>query len=248
VRFRLPAVGIVASWLIACSEQQERRAASSFGLPPAAPSPVLSSSPPIASAADHPAGAPPENDVSQHAILQTIASSYTTFFRADGMWWAPYDCWAPPADAARMSAAPPGVAHGRKVYTLQIADFTAYARETGSTAEATGGRSREPRVTTVPGAEQVIVKVSYEPTEDPAASKTRGVKPASSGGRAYYPGEQKDLFVMYRPTNKAFATDAGWLYGTVSPDGKTVTSSGQVKSCMGCHQKAPHGRLFGVTD
>ena len=41
-------------------------------------------------------------------------------------------------------------------------------------------------------------------------------------------------------------TDEGWVYGTVSADGKTVTSAGRVQSCMNCHQDAPHDRLFGV--
>jgi hypothetical protein len=41
-------------------------------------------------------------------------------------------------------------------------------------------------------------------------------------------------------------TDAGWVYGTVTPDGKQVTSAGRVESCMGCHQDAPHDRLFGL--
>lgn len=42
-------------------------------------------------------------------------------------------------------------------------------------------------------------------------------------------------------------TDDGWIYGTVAADGRTVTSAGKVQSCMGCHLKAPHGRLFGVS-
>jgi hypothetical protein len=39
---------------------------------------------------------------------------------------------------------------------------------------------------------------------------------------------------------------AGWVYGTVAPDG-TVTSAGRVASCMGCHTpSAKHERLFGL--
>jgi hypothetical protein len=41
-------------------------------------------------------------------------------------------------------------------------------------------------------------------------------------------------------------TDAGWIYGTITPDG-AVTSAGRVGSCMSCHvDQAPHERLFGV--
>jgi hypothetical protein len=41
-------------------------------------------------------------------------------------------------------------------------------------------------------------------------------------------------------------TDAGWVYGTVTPDGKTVTSSGKVETCLKCHVEAPGDRLFGI--
>ena len=41
-------------------------------------------------------------------------------------------------------------------------------------------------------------------------------------------------------------TDAGWIYGTLTPDGKTVTSAGRVQRCMDCHDVAPHDRLFGL--
>ena len=40
--------------------------------------------------------------------------------------------------------------------------------------------------------------------------------------------------------------DSGWVYGTVSSDGQGVTSAGQVRTCMGCHEQAPHDRLFGI--
>ena len=41
-------------------------------------------------------------------------------------------------------------------------------------------------------------------------------------------------------------TDAGWVYGTVSADGKQVNASGRIASCMKCHQQAKHDRLFGL--
>jgi hypothetical protein len=41
-------------------------------------------------------------------------------------------------------------------------------------------------------------------------------------------------------------SDAGWIYGTVAPDG-TVTSAGRVANCMGCHTSdARRERLFGL--
>ena len=40
-------------------------------------------------------------------------------------------------------------------------------------------------------------------------------------------------------------TDEGWVYGTVSPDGKAVGAAGRVASCMKCHAEAKSDRLFG---
>jgi hypothetical protein len=47
---------------------------------------------------------------------------------------------------------------------------------------------------------------------------------------------------------KTPGTDNGWVYGTVTADGKQVTSAGRVKSCMACHQRAPNDRVFGPSD
>jgi hypothetical protein len=186
------------------------------------------------------------NDAKQHPALLAIAGQYGSFARADGTHWSQLDCRAPPDDPAHLSSAAEGTAHGRKVFVLRLFDFETYARETGGRAPAPS-TARLGQGRPVPGVEQALVKVSYEPTEDAAkAQPFAGIAPAVHQGKRYYPGEQKDLFVMYRPTDKSVATDDGWLYGTVSPDGKRVSSAGLVKSCMGCHEKAPNGRQFGV--
>ena len=44
---------------------------------------------------------------------------------------------------------------------------------------------------------------------------------------------------------KTPGTDDGWVYGTVSADGKTVTSAGRVDSCMRCHETRKD-RVFGI--
>ena len=36
------------------------------------------------------------------------------------------------------------------------------------------------------------------------------------------------------------------LEGTLTPDGKTVTSAGKVKTCMGCHTENTTDRMFGL--
>jgi hypothetical protein len=67
------------------------------------------------------------------------------------------------------------------------------------------------------------------------------------GGRWFHAREKAGLFVMFKLEPSTPGTDDGWVYGTVTADGKQVTSSGRVGSCMGCHKDAPHDRLFGVT-
>lgn len=59
------------------------------------------------------------------------------------------------------------------------------------------------------------------------------------------PLTRSDLFIMAKLDPKTAGTDQGWVYGTVTPDGKTVTAAGRVESCMKCHQAARHDRLFG---
>jgi hypothetical protein len=51
------------------------------------------------------------------------------------------------------------------------------------------------------------------------------------------------LFVMIKTGEPD--SDAGWIYATITPDGKTVTASGKIASCMECHQ-AKRDRLFGL--
>jgi hypothetical protein len=53
---------------------------------------------------------------------------------------------------------------------------------------------------------------------------------------------------MFKVDPKTKDTDNGWVYGTVTADGKKVTSSGKVESCMKCHQDAPHDRVFGLPE
>jgi hypothetical protein len=57
---------------------------------------------------------------------------------------------------------------------------------------------------------------------------------------------QSDLFIMLKLDPNATNTDDGWVYGTVTPDAKTVTSAGKVASCMKCHVDAKTDRLFGL--
>src|SRR5436190_351218 len=70
--------------------------------------------------------------------------------------------------------------------------------------------------------------------------------PARKGDKLFKATKQADLFIMFKLDPKTPGTDNGWVYGTVTPDGKTVTSAGRVESCMKCHQDAKADRLFGL--
>ena len=62
------------------------------------------------------------------------------------------------------------------------------------------------------------------------------------------PDKQSALFIMTKLDSALKNTDNGWVYGTVTPDGKTVTSAGRVESCMKCHIESKNDRLFGLKE
>jgi hypothetical protein len=184
--------------------------------------------------------------------LREIADSYESYGRLDpGPRWAPAMCEAPvmrvPGLALSRSADPE--THGRKLYSL-------FAKELGPLGSYVGSDA--------PG--QVIVKESWVPEEvadngKPLEPVRRTVKVrrgdvvveqedsftpyARKDGKLYHAKEKGPLFVMFKVDPQTPGTDEGWVYGTVTPDGKQVTSAGRVESCLGCHREAPHGRLFG---
>ena len=97
---------------------------------------------------------------------------------------------------------------------------------------------------------QAIVKQSWVPEEVTAKSK-RSVQGLPQeilkrDGRSYRAARKGELFIMYKLDPRTPGTDEGWVYGTVTADGKKVTSAGLVTSCVNCHQDAPHDRLFGL--
>lgn len=76
----------------------------------------------------------------------------------------------------------------------------------------------------------------------PTAPPVRAIRVA---GKWLRTGDQADLFVMTKVAKvDASGTDRGWVYGVVSADGSSVRQSGKLDHCVGCHDKAPHDRLF----
>jgi hypothetical protein len=182
--------------------------------------------------------APAENDPRWHATLTAIAAGYSLWGRVDDeMRWAPTLCRMPTPARARISASDDAGTHGRKLYTLYAKDPVAYGAPPSMMQPAD-----QPDLSDI---SQVIVKEAFRPVE---TDQPHGLnlRPAEQGGKLYVPGEPMGLYVLFKPlASDPAATDAGWVYGTIAADMKTITGAGKIDSCMGCHQSLP-GRLFGL--
>lgn len=230
---------------------------------PAGPEPKTAASPATAPSSIPPVAVGVADAEASRLLVERVAKGYSWLARADGLFWAPYDCVAPPPPPAFLSAAPDGE-HARKVYRLLIQSPDAYASATGGVQPvgpsqigmkghgrdggpwtvvpaASGTDAAAPEWSVFRETEQVLVKESYAPHE--CEAKAVGAT-AAVGGRTYCLDQPMGLFVMVKPKGATMPTDEGWIYGTWVSG--VVTSSGKVASCMACHQKAPHGRLFGL--
>jgi len=183
-----------------------------------------------------------DNDKAFHPVLLRIAAEYKRYGRmGEPVRFAPALCAAgrsPNAvDQLRFSAASTDTPHSRKLYYLYAKNRTEY---------------RERRTSMPIG--QTIVKESWQPVEVKDDGDVPAFGPGSNfdvatnpnDGKLYRPGKQSSLFIMVKTDPKMPGTDQGWVYGTVTPDGKRVTSAGRVQSCMACHTSAPRDRMFGL--
>ncbi len=98
-----------------------------------------------------------------------------------------------------------------------------------------------------PGLPHVYVKEAFAPE---LVERDPGWTPGkfnpylhAPDGKTYRMGAPAGLFVVMKTDAGTPDTDDGWIYGTSDENG-TVTSVGRVKSCMGCHQSAPEGRIL----
>ena len=170
--------------------------------------------------------------------LQHVANDYLsyTLVERNGR-WAPELCfWAPTPQFSEAGSEAP---HARKVYFLFVKDPDSY--DESETNQPVG---------------QAIVKQSWAPKKVSTRATTgadddetnRLTTPyASRDGKLYRGDHQTGLFVMLKLDRNTPGTDEGWIYGTVTPDGKEVTSAGRVESCMECHRQAKGDRIFGMT-
>jgi hypothetical protein len=185
--------------------------------------------------------------------LLEIASKYKTYNQVDDVYrFTGVPCtdgFGGQTYKANVSRSDDESTHGRKLYQLYAANYDEFI-DLISDKNVTGVK-KEGKT------DQVIVKESWackEITRDAyfdAIQKTATRKLAISNrfkeDEKYYEStRQGPLFIMFQTDPTTPGTDEGWVYGTVTPDGKTVTGVGRLENCMNCHQKAPHGRLFGL--
>ena len=177
-----------------------------------------------------------QTDADLRRRLLEIAANYKGYEKADGrMRVAVVYCAAPtgiPKAQYQFSRSDDANSHGKKLYLMYAAKIDPI---TGS--YTSGKLQRE--------TDQVIVKESWlaeRAKEDDRFSETV----AGANGERYKPGAKGPLFAMFQVDQKNPLSDDGWVYGTLTPDGKTITGIGRITNCMACHQKAPHGRLFGL--
>jgi hypothetical protein len=183
-----------------------------------------------------------------------VAKTYPNYGRADDEFrWAPWLCRSPNPGQARFTASKDADTHGgRKLYSVFAKDREAYH---------VLSFTQKPPAEIAVG--QIIVKESWLPEEVkageiPAPVQQRRKLPngfevfesfqpyAKHDGKAYKASKIAGLFIMMKTDPKNPDTDKGWIYGTVSADLKQVTGIGKIESCMECHVKAPHDRLFGL--
>lgn len=213
---------------------------------PASPQPDPAQPPP---AAPPPAAAPAELDARFVPLVAAAFRDYKAWGRVDDeLRWAPWLCRMPMPGRARMSAADEGD-HARKLYSVFAKHQDRYPLSQG------GDRVDQP-------AGQVLIKESYhpEPVEGSAANVANAVNAAPGDGlgegdhfdphardgdRVYRASRMVGVYVVMKLPPGTPGTDAGWIYGTVTPAGE-VTSAGKVASCMGCHVSARHERVFGL--
>lgn len=182
------------------------------------------------------------NEKEYHKSLMAIAKAYKEYGRVEDLSrWAPTLCRRPPATTVRPSASEDEATHGKKLYFLYAKNRDAYVTPDMKKPHPVG---------------TTIVKESYATElvpDDEAKVYLDGMAPytnpqlwAIRDGKVYRATKIHGLFVMTKVDPKVQKSDEGWIYGTLTPDGKKVTSAGRVASCMKCHKAATHDRLFGL--
>lgn len=170
--------------------------------------------------------------------LLAIASEYARWQDVLGFAiWGPTDCVDPHIlrTVAKDGPSPGGLRKSSSHGGLKLAHY--YALDKQDYTRTDGA---------LPRVGQTVVKEAWSPeplTEQQALGMPVITAP---DGKKYGAGHRTGLFVMYRLDPGTQGTDEGWVYGTMTADGKQVTSAGAIEGCVSCHKNAGPGRLFGV--
>lgn len=191
---------------------------------------------------------------SPEPVLLRIAADYTGYQWANlRARWSPERCAGPILlpPSGRISASTDEGSHGKKLYYLHAKDDLAYERggeqPVGQVLVKEAWTPKEVADADLPKEEEeAYAKARLSQRKELPAGQALAGLPARRGGKAYAPGTKAELFVMYKLDPRTEGTDVGWVYGTLSADGKTVTSSGRIESCMSCHRDAKTDRIFGL--
>lgn len=209
------------------------------------------------------------NDKRFHEALKAAAAVYKGYGRVDDeSRWAPWLCRGPLPSAVRFSASTDAKTHGRKLYWLYAKDRENYMgdakkpvsagqvivkeswipEQVEKAPERKHGRGEQEKSTFVSDGkvQPRVAKDSVKPKGETVTVRSHIEPYVTKGGKTYRAKSIGGLFVMLKLDAKTQGTDAGWVYGTLTADGKTVTSAGRVASCMKCHVDAPRDRLFGL--
>jgi hypothetical protein len=196
----------------------------------------------------------PSDDPIQAKLLE-IGRTYKTFGRVDDeMRWAPTLCREPNPPVARYSASKDADTHGQKLYSLFARDASAYLSRLAEqpVGQVIVKQSWVPEAVTDEAELKKVPRVVDKPRY-PVITVTRGapspdafVPYARKDDRVYKATKQADLFVMLKMKADTPNTDQGWVYATLSADGKKVTASGKIASCMACHEQTKQDRMFGL--
>jgi hypothetical protein len=203
-------------------------------------------------------------DETLQAKLLMAAADYPNWGRVDDeMGWAPGLCRATLPGLARFSDSEDATTHGDKLYSLFARKRFDYLVVAGRMPSPFGQvvvkQSWVPEEVTdpeeLPRGQGDIDYAKVQRTSSPRAGRTHALDwggndhfyPfARKGDKVFRAARQSDLFVMMKFDPSTPDTDAGWVYATLTPNGKTVTAAGRLESCMGCHRAAKTDRLFGL--
>ncbi len=194
--------------------------------------------------------APEPATTSNHdALVAAAARDFKAWKLVDDEFhWAPGLCRMPTRGGQHISKAD-GAAHDGKLFLLWARDIDRYATTVGWLGKDSPQAKAQARWRARPGdVVQVLVKESFVAKEfdpaKPSPQRNFDLHSAMRDGKPFVPGDPIGLFVMIELAGNPEGTDAGWIYGTVAPDG-AVTSATDTGACRDCHSQRDN-RLFGL--